>query len=43
MILCSNDFKYTVADGLEPEEAEWISKNVIVASLPDKAKTWYLE
>ena len=43
LFLCSNDFKYTVADGLEPEDADLIGKNDIVASLEEKAKTWYQE
>lgn len=41
MILCSNVFKCTVADGLDPEAAEWIEKNIIMASLPEGAKAWY--
>ena len=41
MILCSNEFKLTVDDGLSPEEAEWLQKNVIVAKLPKGAKAWF--
>ena len=41
MILCSNEFKLTVDDGLSPEEAEWLQKNIIVAKLPKGAKAWF--
>ena len=41
MILCSNDFKLTVDDGLEPAQAQWLAKNVMVADLPPGTKTWF--
>ena len=41
MILCSNEFKRTQADGLSPEEEEWLDKNVIVAELPKGCKAWF--
>jgi hypothetical protein len=34
MILCSNDFKLTIQDGLSEEEVEWLDKNLIVAQTP---------
>ena len=42
MILCSNQFKLTVSEGLTTEEAEWLSKNIMVADLPAGSKTWYV-
>ena len=41
LILCSNEFKLTEAEGLSPEEAEWLDKNIILAELPEGAKTWF--
>jgi hypothetical protein len=41
MILCSNDFKRTLEDGLSEEEVEWLDKKLIVAELPEGAKAWF--
>ena len=43
IILCSNDFKLSVADGLSTlEEEDWLQANIIEASVPSCGK-WYLE
>ena len=40
-ILCSNHFPTTVAEGLTPEEADWLSGNLMIAKLP-AGLAWFL-
>jgi len=40
-ILCSNLFQMTVAQGATEEDADWLDKNLYVATLP-KGERWYL-
>ena len=41
MILCSNDFKLDVQEGLTPEQSSWLRGNILEATLPPNAKVWY--
>ena len=41
MILCSNNFKLHVSDGLDAEESEWLRGNIMEAELPSGAHVWY--
>ena len=43
MILCSNDFKLTLADGLSSEDVEWLNKNLVIARLPEGSQTWFVQ
>jgi hypothetical protein len=40
-VLCSNHFPTTVAEGLTPEEADWLSGNLFIATLP-AGVAWFL-
>ena len=39
-VLCSNFFQMTVEQGASEEDAEWLDKNIYVATLP-KGERWY--
>ena len=41
MILCSNDFKLDVHEGLSEEQSSWLRGNILEAELPPNAKVWY--
>ena len=41
MILCSNDFKLDVHEGLTPEQSGWLRGNILEASLPPNVDVWY--
>ena len=41
-VLCSNHFPMTEKEGATAEEADWLSKNIMPATLPPMQK-WYFE
>ena len=41
MILCSNDFKLHVHEGLTEEQSSWLRGNILEAVLPPNAHVWY--
>ena len=42
MIICANELKMTEADGLSSSDAEWLSSNVVVVTLP-AGHSWFLK
>ena len=42
MIVCANELKMTVAEGLSIADAEWMASNVVVVKLPP-GQTWYMK
>ena len=40
IILCSNKFPMTVEEGLSPEDADWLSANIIDVPAPVSGKWW---
>ena len=41
MVLCSNNFRMTVAEGLDEEEEDWLCANIVDACLP-AGEVWYV-
>ena len=41
IILCSDDFPMTVAEGIAPEEADWLAANLIDVPAPVSAEWWF--
>ena len=41
MIICANELKMSEADGLSSSDAEWLSSNVVVVTLP-AGQSWFL-